>query len=786
MGLKRTDVLKIFIMKHLILLLIAGAQLCAFGQDTTVIVKKDLYLMSLYELMRLEIRTASNIKENLHDVPATTIVVTGLELEQRGYNNLSELFDDLPGMHMSRPYGDTYYRNYVRGYRTTGGSPMLLLIDGLKMNDLYYNDDEVSFQAIPLSNIERVEIVYGPTSSVYGANASMGVINVITKTAKMSEGISSNINLSHGFFNYKKIDFSSVFKNKNVQLSISGRIEDGNLRDFIGKDRMYWNMDKLYTDQALWGDYINNTELLPKSGFSSPIQNRSLDVRLQLGDESDKFGSIIIGGRYHQLKSGGGTVYPADRLHASSIWDRTVKDFYIQNFNQIHKKVNSQTLLRYFQHEIPNESWDIESFGNSVYDGPDTTITFNNIDYNLNQDSLVRNIAFTFWYASLNKIEIRQDFEVSFLDNLSVLFGGSYVIRDLHKRYDGLDAPAINNPFLLDATESGAYPEIPTKGLKKFNRITWRDQSAYSQLKYTFLKNHILNAGIRLDDNSAYGTKSSFRASYIGHLNDFSLKLLYGEAYIEPSPRKLYGGWQGSGSDPELKPETSNTLELNVGYTREKLYMFVDIYRVLMDDISSHIAGGANNLGHREVLGLDYYIQYNLPLRKIKGLRVWTAYSSIIKQEEDILEETIDNNGNTVYVKTGTGIIGDLSKHAIRFGSTVVLTDKINFTVLARYIGRRETVSTNPLGSIDPYFVTDVNIVFQDILVKGLGFNIKVTNLLNTDYYHPGIKTGDASVDPGTGWTTDGNLIYNGSKGWFNSKLPQFQRFIMLNLSLKF
>jgi outer membrane receptor protein involved in Fe transport len=141
----------------------------------------ELYKLTLEELLKIEVISASNISEKLYEVPATMIVLSEQDILERGYYSLSEMFSDLPGMDISRPYGDqTPVFNYWRGFRTAYSQPYIFMIDGMTCNDIFYNQPQI-IDNIPVSNIEKVEIVYGPVSAVYGANAFMGVINVITK-----------------------------------------------------------------------------------------------------------------------------------------------------------------------------------------------------------------------------------------------------------------------------------------------------------------------------------------------------------------------------------------------------------------------------------------------------------------------------------------------------------------------------------------------------------------------------------------------------------------------------
>src|SRR5581483_9357657 len=122
--------------------------------------------LSLEQLMVLPVVSVSRAAEPLGQAPATVIVLTRRDLEDRGYGDLSEMLDDLPGMDVVRPRGATLFKSYWRGFRNNVGSPYLLLLDGVVLNHLYFQTDDV-MAALPISDIDRVEIVYGPASAVY-------------------------------------------------------------------------------------------------------------------------------------------------------------------------------------------------------------------------------------------------------------------------------------------------------------------------------------------------------------------------------------------------------------------------------------------------------------------------------------------------------------------------------------------------------------------------------------------------------------------------------------------
>lgn len=214
---------------------------------------------SLEDLLNVEITTASNRAEKISESPASTIVITQDDIKARGYQNLTELFQDLPEMDVTTPYGDSYQKLYWRGYRTNIGSPYLVMIDGVIFNNLYFNE-VISLASFPLSYIDKVEIVYGPAASVYGPNVFMGVINIITKK-NSSQTVSLQGKVATNQRGYAWADMNFFYQKNKLKLSITGRIENGNVNQLVDAGNQYWLQDKWYADKRLWGDAVNNSTL---------------------------------------------------------------------------------------------------------------------------------------------------------------------------------------------------------------------------------------------------------------------------------------------------------------------------------------------------------------------------------------------------------------------------------------------------------------------------------------------------------------------------------------------
>lgn len=192
------------------------------------------------------VSSVSKTNESLREAPATAMVVTGEQLERRGYLDLEEMLHDLPGFDVSRGNGEIYSTYYQRGFRSNTNDRNLLLLDGVEQNDLSTNIVYLSRQ-YPLSTIERVEVIYGPASTMYGANAYTGVISILSKEpeALLAEGrrFGYQVQAAGGTFDTKLADLTLAGKNRNgnVVWSLAGRLFQSDEND-LSKE-IEWDYD---------------------------------------------------------------------------------------------------------------------------------------------------------------------------------------------------------------------------------------------------------------------------------------------------------------------------------------------------------------------------------------------------------------------------------------------------------------------------------------------------------------------------------------------------------------
>ena len=140
-------------------------------------------MAEIREEMLGQVSSVSKKPERLQLAPANVRLITRQDIIDRGYLDIVDLLSDLPGFHVSRVFGQAHSNIYQLGYRQDNTERTLLMIDGVEENDIWSNWAYFSRQ-YPLSNIKAVEVIYGPSSAMYGPRAFVGTVNIITLDPK--------------------------------------------------------------------------------------------------------------------------------------------------------------------------------------------------------------------------------------------------------------------------------------------------------------------------------------------------------------------------------------------------------------------------------------------------------------------------------------------------------------------------------------------------------------------------------------------------------------------------
>ena len=279
-----------------------------------------------------------------------------------------------------------------------------------------------------------------------------------------------------------------------------------------------------------------------------------------------------------------------------------------------------------------------------------------------------------------------------------------------------------------------------------------------------------LNAGIRYDHNSLYGQSVNPRASAILRALDgqLAVKAMYGEAFQEPAPIQLWGGWEGRAANPDLRPEKARNAEGVVMFITPTTTNEVSVYRAGYEDV---IKEEAENAGERTVFGVEYRNRTRLenPIPESAPISLYANYT--LTQSTS----SITYNHTTAVWDERASALGDIAPHKVNAGVTVPVR-WVQLHLRGNWVSERELYSHNPLraaGETLPAYTLLNGVVSTSI--DALTLSLKVNNLLDTDYFHPGMEQADA-----------GNDFSARSLGYRNSVLPQPGRNVLLSGRLTF
>jgi iron complex outermembrane receptor protein len=209
--------------------------------------------MSIEELMQIDVEsvyTASRYTQNVLEAPSSVTVVTAEEIKRYGYRNLAEVLQSVRGMYIS--YDRNYHYLGIRGFSRPGdyNSRVLLMIDGHRINDGVFNTSPIGTEfPVNIDLIKKIEIIRGPSSSLYGTNAFFGVINVITSEGAEKEGLQASGEIGSNEYNQERLSYGGSYGG-NLALLFSGSYYSSD-----GRDKLYFSeFDSVITNDGYADD----------------------------------------------------------------------------------------------------------------------------------------------------------------------------------------------------------------------------------------------------------------------------------------------------------------------------------------------------------------------------------------------------------------------------------------------------------------------------------------------------------------------------------------------------
>lgn len=212
------------------------------GNDPEFLSEPHIVLDQLFKEIKLTnqqslVYSVSKNAENIETAPAPVLIITRDEIIRRGYIDIIDVLQDLPGFEISKIYAATYANVFQLGFRQENTERTLLMVDGVEENDIWSNIAYISRQ-YPISNIKAVEVLYGPSSTMYGPRAFVGAINILTLSAgekptsplrkwnlkeEKNNSVFVNAHLNGGSFRTRDADITLGWNSSTIKFSVTGR-----------------------------------------------------------------------------------------------------------------------------------------------------------------------------------------------------------------------------------------------------------------------------------------------------------------------------------------------------------------------------------------------------------------------------------------------------------------------------------------------------------------------------------------------------------------------------------
>ena len=515
--------------------LLVGALLCPralYGQN----VPHDLGEMTLEELLNVRVTTATRIAERSIAVPAHVEVVSSDTIRARGYRSLLDVLGDLPDFKVDIATDPDLPTDVaVQGRR--GSNRLIVLLDGVRISSPT-NEPLPILANYPVHSARQIEIMYGPGSALYGADAFSGVVNIITRTAAEESG--GTVSASTGQFGLSNVMGSYGVRLKdNVSLLVAGQGYFDRQPDLSRYYPEFGGLtgQHLGTFETIFGTMTPAT-LVPPT-YHIPLSAHSMQAVLQAGNlRFTLFES-------HERMSTSTPTTPDNGIYSD------------EGFNENHLLVGAVSHAT--------------TFG-KLTSLSTATMSRHELDPRSGYRNVYSNMEKSYKYAYGSRLSGEQ--QVSWKQNARITVTTGGVFDHLFSMPQTADLNAPIKSHDQPGTILGTTIEDP------FQKVHYSNVGVYGQGEFGLTPALTVTLGLRFDDSTRYQDAVTPRVGLVWLPQPkTTVKLLYGTAFLAPSPYQAYahygsfystdGGTTYASSfwhlpNPDLQPERRKTGEFDV------------------------------------------------------------------------------------------------------------------------------------------------------------------------------------------------------------------------------
>jgi outer membrane receptor protein involved in Fe transport len=724
------------------------------------------------------VTSVSRTPESLREAPATVVVVTAEEIARRGYRDLAEIFHDLPGFDVSRGRSVIYSNLYQRGYRASNDRT-LFLVDGVEENDLWQNQAHVSRQ-YPLSHVDRVEVVYGPASTLYGPNAFVGVIHVITKdpAALLEEGETFGVHalVGGGSWGSRHLDATVAGRSRSnaVRYSLTGRLYRADEMDLSRFPD--WDYDpRLYDQLFAAGRYFEVLGLSPDEPAQVALAERARDSDraamaavvegrpVGYSDLTDdwylygkvEFANFTVGLQSWRREEGMASGFTDDFYAGArngSVWAPEQTFLYLKYDREFASGLGMSVYTHFLRHRLGNGTREeqLRSYASGrltlddLRDGVDSFWRRTVFD----QSSRQTRGGVTLAWSRSPRLNLVGGVEVR-----NGLIQGDYLLT-----IDCPDRPGARCPggaeenrrdstgAIFDQTDLGVFAQASFR-LRPDWRLVAGGRLDYDTVAATggTVEIPVLqpDGSVRVFRPEGYGTVFNPRLALVRSRPRHVLKAIYAEAFKDASNFNRYATSPGFRdlANPSLEPERVRSFELAAGWQPSTrlaagVAAYLARYSNAVAPRPARLPDGTPTLqnqavGELEIAGLETTLGWEIGPHRIDANLTWT-------------------DPRVIDPRQGDPRIADIARFRANLVADSRLGERWRADLRLNWVGERPagpgTTVANPAGPAPSYFVAAAAVTFTHPRLYGARLQLLIDNLFDARYDHPGLGAADGAV----------------------------------------
>lgn len=661
---------------------------------------EDLFSLSLEELGNVSVSIATGTPKSLASVPAGASVVTAEEIASLGAQTLDEVLETLPGVHVSRGSFQYAPRYFIRGISSTYNPHTLMLVNGVPMTSLFVGDrgERLPNQhSIPVKMIERIEVIRGPGSALYGADAFAGVINVITKSADDID--ETRVSASWGSFDTGRANVIGARNIGDVAVAASLAVTRTN-----GDDSMVIRSDQQSDLDALLG---TSASLAPGPVVTSAT---FYDARIDVAWRDFRWRASWM--RAHDTGTGQGindALDPDSRFsHARGVTDlgwrnsELVDGWTLEaDISYVYGEFTNPTGIRLFP---AGADFGMGVFPDGVQGKPA-----------LREETVRAQLGAVTDLWTAHRLRVGTGYHWADLFETS----------DTANNYINMGGVLTPRPAPTDITDTAAVfqPEASRYSNYFYIQDEWRLAPRWE-----------LTTGVRYDNYSDVGDTINPRLALVWASTDtLTTKLLYGEAFRAPAFFELYATDNPVAlGNPSLAPESLRSAELGFDWRPDNRWLAtLNLYRWRIEDYIDFVADPG---------------QVTFTAQNAAEIRGYGAEAELRQQISERLQWLANYSFQRSRDSRTEAPLGFVPTHKVYARLSWSFASRWQLTPQVTWVGERPRAAGDPREPLDGY--TSIDLALRKGWREGLEVALIGRNLFNEDVREPSRGPGPGQAGP--------------------------------------